>query len=316
MTSSILSQRAIENERLLPTLSLTALVVTILLILVGSIVRVTGNGLGCPDWPLCYGQAIPPALTGAWVEFSHRLFGGAASLLIVSVGALAWRNYSERKWIFRPAMIAIGLLVVQVGLGGLHVIMEIPPETGLLHTGIAMIIVGLIAVVAANASPAAREMQTAGAKLFQDNRFVGLVSTTAIALYFLLMTGSLVTRSGASLVCPFWPACGAHAEALSWMVNAHLLHRYTAYTIGILTLMIAGWMFRQRAKGIFNRFATTLIVLLTLQISLGIGNVLLRIPMWTRALHLTVGATFWVAIVALWTIVMTQRTGQTESIDV
>lgn len=315
MTSSILSRRANENERLLPTLSLSALIVTILLILVGSIVRVTGNGLGCPDWPLCYGQAIPPALTGAWVEFSHRLVTGVVSLLIASVAALAWRSYSERKWIFRPALLALGLLVTQVGLGGLHVIMENPPETGLLHTGIALIIVGLLAVVAANASPAAREIQTAGAKLFQDNRFVGLLSTTAGALYFLLMTGSFVTRSGASLVCPFWPACGANPQALSWMVNAQLLHRYTAYTIGILTIVIAVWMFRQQARGLFNRYATALIVLLTLQISLGIGNVLLRIPMWTRALHLTVGATFWVAMVGLWTIVMTQRARQNETID-
>lgn len=298
MNATTLAPPQAARNRIMPGLSLAALVTTILLVLAGSIVRVTGNGLGCPDWPLCYGQAIPPALTGAWVEFTHRLFGGTASLLIASVGVQAWRAYRDQKWIFRPAVAALGLLVIQVGLGGLHVIMEIPPQTGLIHTGVAMLIVGLLGVVAANALPAGQRMRLAGATLFGERRFIVLISVTAAALYFLLMTGSFVTRSGASLVCPFWPSCGAHPDALRWMVNAHLLHRYTAYTIAALTTVIVIRLFRSR----LDRYAYTLIVLLTLQISLGIGNVLLRIPMWTRALHLTVGATFWVAMAALWAI--------------
>jgi heme A synthase len=117
MTVSTIDRPSSTTGRsLLPGLALTALFSTILLIAMGSIVRVTGYGLGCPDWPLCYGQVIPPAMTGAWVEFTHRLLGAAASLQIILVALFAWRGYRDRPWVFRPAIVAVALLSLQIAL--------------------------------------------------------------------------------------------------------------------------------------------------------------------------------------------------------
>lgn len=301
MAVSTIPRTAERSERRLPPgLALSALISTVLLILAGSIVRVTGHGLGCPDWPLCYGQAIPPALVGAWVEFGHRLIGAAASLQITLLGALAWRWHRTEKWVFRPAVAAVVLLVVQILLGGLHVILEIPPATGLVHTGVAMLIVGLMAVVVAVTWPPLQRLQSAAGKLFRDARFLGWVSGTTAVTYGLLLTGSYVTRRGASLACPSFPLCGSDAPGIRPLIQLQMLHRYTAYTVALLTVVTIAWLLIGQKDPALTRFAYGLGALLVIQFGLGISNVLLRLPMWSRALHLTVGATFWVGMVLLW----------------
>ncbi|MFZ0548944.1 MAG: COX15/CtaA family protein, partial [Candidatus Promineifilaceae bacterium] len=140
------NQISLSVTPLLRTLALTGLLSTVLLIMVGSFVRVSGNGLGCPDWPLCYGRAVPPSKNlSAWIEFSHRLLGGIVSLQIVAIIFLSWRHYRNNKLIWRTAVATGLVLIVQVSLGGLHVLNELPSWTGLVHTAVAMGVAGLLA---------------------------------------------------------------------------------------------------------------------------------------------------------------------------
>ncbi len=289
-------------KAILPTLTVTAWVSTVLLILIGSIVRVTGFGLGCPDWPLCYGQAIPPGFTDAWVEFSHRMFGALTSLQIFTLAAIAWREYRQERWIFRPAVIVAGLLVIQIGLGGLHVIMEIPPETGLIHTAVAMMIVGLLALLLARSAPFARRLAASARVSFFDSRLPALSAITTAASYLLLLTGSYVTRTGASLACLDFPLCGAVEQAPQRLIDIHMLHRLGAFTVTGLAVAVVIWMFRHTQDHGLRRLAIVLSALLVLQIGLGIANVFFLLPMWSRVLHITVGASIWSVLVILWTV--------------
>jgi heme A synthase len=291
--SSLASGRQIG--RALPRLALSALITTLLLILVGGVVRATGYGLGCPDWPLCYGRAIPPALTGAWVEFSHRLVSAAAAVQIVLLGVLAWRNRRSEKWIWRPAALAVALLSAQVLLGGLHVILENPPETGLAHTGLAMLVLGCVATVAAAALPAGDRLQRAAARQLSRGRLAPWSALLAGLSYLLLLSGSLVTRSGASLACPAVPWCGA---APSRLTDIQMLHRVLALAVAGLAVAVIRHVWRRAPD--LRSFAQVLLGLLLVQIGLGVGNVLLRLPLWTRVLHLTVAAAWWAAAVILW----------------
>jgi heme A synthase len=295
--------------RLLPILALSALISTILLITMGSIVRVTGNGLGCPDWPLCYGRVVPPALTGAWVEFTHRLLGAVTSLQIVLLALFVWRGHRRRPWLFWPAVAAVGLLIIQVSLGGLHVIFEIPPVTGWIHTGVAMLIAGMVAVQVAGLLPAAQPLR--GAALFANRRFAGWLSVTTGAAYLLLLTGSYVTRSGASLACPSFPLCGVAAR--NRLIDIQMLHRYAAFSVAFLTLALVVWLVTRQEDRRLARFAYLLGALLLAQLGLGVSNVLLRLPIWSRVLHLAVAATLWASLVVLWSLCCTRRPAPKDS---
>jgi heme A synthase len=290
---------------LLPTLAVSALISTILLIAMGSIVRVTGYGLGCPDWPLCYGQVIPPGVTGAWVEFTHRLLGAAASVQIILLALLAWRSYRDRPWVFWPGIMAVAFLVLQITLGGLHVIFEIPPVTGWIHTGVAMLIVGMISMLVGGTYPALQPLREAA--ILHNRRFAALLSITSIVTYFLLLTGSYVTRSGASLACPSFPLCGSVAPAMRRLTDIQMLHRFTAYSVAVLTVVLIVWLLTgQKDRGL-KRYAVVVGMLLLAQLGLGVSNVLLRLPMWSRVLHLAVAATFWASLVVMWSLRYTHR---------
>lgn len=296
MTASTITETS-TNRDWTATLATTAWASSVLLVLIGSIVRVSGHGLGCPDWPLCYGRPIPPALASAWVEFSHRLFAGVTGIQVLLLAGIIWRRHRHRPWLFRTALVAVGLLAIQVLLGGLHVIMEIPPETGLAHTATALLLVGSLATLMAGASGLGQRLQQVAAS---DAVHGSLPAIAALATYALLLTGSTVTRSGASLACLSFPACGAVARATQELIDIQMLHRYTAFTVAALTLITVYWMVRRSQQRPLRNFGYLLVGLLALQITLGILNVALRLPAGIRVLHLTIGATFWSAMVVLW----------------
>lgn len=294
--------RASNAPGLFPVLALAGLLTTILLIMVGSIVRVTGNGLGCPDWPLCHGQAIPPFYASAWVEFSHRLFGGLVVLEALGLAWLSFTRYRNSRWMRGTAVFAGLALVLQVGLGGLHVIWELPRWTGWVHTGVAMLIAGAMALWVALSWPGLLGLAERLRPL-RATRFPRAAAGLALGTYLLLLSGSLVTRSGASLVCPAFPHCGlgSYPDTVRLFVGAQMLHRALAIGMALVIALFLRKLYRAGGRDpALRRLAALTLGLVGLQIALGLVNIYLAIPMWSRVLHLGTGASIWVCAVILW----------------
>ncbi|MCS7003551.1 MAG: COX15/CtaA family protein, partial [Dehalococcoidia bacterium] len=119
-------------------------IATFILIVVGGVVRITGSGLGCPDWPLCHGQVVPPFRVDALIEFSHRFI--AATMTIISGVALVFAWFPRRRpaapWLTAAAL----TLVVQIGVGAAVVLLETLPLAVNVHLIFAMTIFALILV--------------------------------------------------------------------------------------------------------------------------------------------------------------------------
>ncbi|MFP6565690.1 MAG: COX15/CtaA family protein [Dehalococcoidia bacterium] len=114
----------------------------------GGVVRVTDSGLGCPDWPLCHGQLIPPFEVATLIEYSHRLSASVLSLLVLGTTTMAWFYYRDRRWVFVPSLLAFALVLIAAGLGGATVLTELDWWFVLFHLGVAEMLVASLIVAA------------------------------------------------------------------------------------------------------------------------------------------------------------------------
>ena len=142
-------------------LAVATAVVTYVLVVLGGVVRVSGSGLGCPDWPLCHGRVLPPLDLHVIIEYSHRTTASLTSVLIVLTALVAWLAWRNRRDIVIPATVALGLLVVQVVLGAITVRLELPPMIVLAHLATAMALLAAVCVTASNARLARSDVSNA-----------------------------------------------------------------------------------------------------------------------------------------------------------
>src|SRR5882762_7289809 len=124
-------------------------------IALGGVVRVTGSGLGCPDWPLCHGRPYPVADVHSIIEYSHRTVGAVTGVLLIATVALAWVVFRNQRplvaWLATASLVAIA---AEGALGGVVVVNELSPWLVVAHLGLAMIILGFLIATAVMSLPA------------------------------------------------------------------------------------------------------------------------------------------------------------------
>lgn len=281
------------------TLTLVASIATFALVVIGGVVRVTGSGLGCPDWPLCYGQLLPPAQIESIIEFSHRFVAAIVSLMVVAIGIIAWRSHRADRRVALPAFAAVGFLIVQIVLGAITVVLELPPTVVALHLGTALVLFACLLIVTTNVWQTPVRLA--------DSRVSSLAIVLTLAIFGVIVLGSLVTASSASLACLDWPLCqGQIVPALrDPFVAIHVTHRFAVFASGILLLALAveAWRIRMQSPRTW-RIVLVLLFVFGAQVTVGALAVLLRLPIAVRALHLGIAALVWATSIVLVTRLM------------
>lgn len=257
-----------------------ALFLLFILLIWGNLVAGLHAGLGCPDWPLCYGELVPPYRWDTYMEFMHRVIGAIASIFIVIFCYQRFRAYAGAAKLI-PILIIL-LLILQIILGGIVVILELPVDLTTFHFANAMVIFALVIYMLYFDG---KEIKP----LFSISGYRGIFFLLSIIIFIQLVLGAYVRHSSSGLACPDFPTCLGYfiPPELSGLVLNHYAHRTLAY---IITIIVAIMLIASYTSDALKKYRLELLLLIgfiILQILLGIGVVLTKLQFVVTALHLS-----------------------------
>jgi cytochrome c oxidase assembly protein subunit 15 len=254
------------------------------LIALGSLVRATDSGLACPDWPLCYGKAIPTFDFQIFLEWFHRVVAGTLTVFVVVAAVKVFRSRVLRRAFFLQIVAAGVLLLVQIVLGGLTVLKLLDPSTVSAHLTNALLFLTVMVWMAMRA----RFLAAGPSPLHRVPLVLKRKFAAVTGLVFLqTVLGGMVSTNHAGLVCPDFPTChGQWLPPLDFLVGLQLGHRVLAFVVLAAAIALASMASRANLPPAARRAAKLLPALVILQIALGLVNVLYALPDLAVVAHL------------------------------
>ena len=197
-------------------------------IVVGSIVRTTGSGLACPDWPLCHGRLIPPLQFNILIEWFHRLLALVVGLGLLATAAWTFARRELRARLGGLAALSLALYLSQALLGALTVWKLLDPSIVSGHLAVALLLFATLLVLGLIAAHESRPRSPAPGTPGLRTWF----ALATVAVWAQAVLGGMVSTNHASLACPDWPTCnGDWFPPLTGLVGLQMAHRYGAYTL-------------------------------------------------------------------------------------
>ncbi|HEX7293233.1 MAG TPA: COX15/CtaA family protein [Solirubrobacterales bacterium] len=289
------------TPQLYAKVTIVAVAALSLIVLTGAGVRLTGSGLGCPDWPKCYGKTVPPLDTHAVIEYGNRLLTGFVGLAVIAASSLAWLRRPFRWHLaFFGALLPLGV-IGQAVLGALVVKYHLAPGLVMCHFLLSMLLLDAAFALAwcSRYEPWERRRSSDRLGVWAVRALIPLGQLTILA-------GTIATASG--------PHAGDHdgelvqrfdfkgAETLEWVVQRH-----SAIAVVFGLAAIAVWLLLRRPGGDRRalRPLTAVIGLLGLQGVVGGVQWALELPAELVWLHIALATTTWLAM--LWTVAAAGR---------
>jgi cytochrome c oxidase assembly protein subunit 15 len=289
------------TPQLYATVALVALAALSLIVLTGAGVRLTGSGLGCPDWPKCYGQTVPPLDTHAVIEYGNRVLTGFVGIAVIAASILAWfrRPFRWPQATF-GALLPLGV-IGQAILGALVVKHHLAPGLVMSHFILSMLLLDASFALAwcSRYEPWERRRSDDRLGVWAVRALIPLGQLTILA-------GTIATASG--------PHAGAHegqlvhrfdfegGSTLEWVVQRHAA---LATVFGLAAIGV--WLLLRRPGGDTRAMGplSTVIGLLALQGVVGGVQWALKLPSEVVWVHVALATITWLAM--LWTVATAGR---------
>ena len=288
------------TDRLLLVLLGISVVGVLSQITLGGVVRVTGSGDGCPDWPQCFGSWIPPSEYHAIIEWSHRTTGTFVGFIMLLALVRVVQRYRGHRALLGLTLSGMALVSIVGGIGGSVVLTDLDPAIRTLHLGLAEIVllIMLAALVVAAIPPSWRSFNPLSAV---DARMVTkLAAVAAVISLVVLLSGAYAVWRNAGAVCGSWPLCGGSVIPeinLTWI---HMIHRLLAGIGALIAAYAAFRAYRLDGSGpALKAAAWAVLGIVTAQILIGAANPWTEFDTWVKATHLSLATFMWGATALL-----------------
>lgn len=326
------------SKPLMKKLATVALLLAFGVVILGAFTRLSDAGLGCPDWPGCYGHmvlptsnhgltnaqmnypAIPIEQHKAWTEMIHRYVAGSLGLLVMALVFFTFRQYLKgERYPIKVAALLIGVIVFQALLGKWTVTMKLLPVVVMGHLLGGMTLISLLAwyrfrLVDEKSNNKKNQLNQ------MDSRFIWV---GVLIVFAQIALGGWVSSNYAGLACVGFPMCNGHlipsldfnqgfnlfhavgANHQGGLLNSsarvtiQVVHRFGAMITAAYVISLAIMVLRRSSNMMMRRLASISLILVVCQFALGIINVIDLLPLPIAVAHNGVAALLLVSLVAM-----------------
>ncbi len=283
-------------------------ILSYLLIFVGGLVRVSGSGLGCPDWPKCFGRWVPPTsieqipahidptafnIVLAWIEYGNRMLGVIVGISILLMTIIAVIYFKKNSKILFSSLLSLFLVVANGGLGAIVVSSVLNPFIVSLHMILALFLVSVLSYVTIESY-----------KLINTQKFTGIllskkISISLIALWIFIVIEILLgtgIRTNIELIAIDNPLL-SKGELLESLNSYKYFHSILGFSLLFLSFYLC-YLFKDDFLGLSKQLVLFIFVMIILQIFLGELMIFFEMPQLTRLFH-TWGSSWLVGIIII-----------------
>ena len=288
--------------------ALISTILSYLLIFVGGLVRVSGSGLGCPDWPKCFGRWVPPTsieqipahidptafnIVLAWIEYGNRMLGVIVGISILLMTIIAVIYFKKNSKILLSSLLSLFLVIANGGLGAIVVSSVLNPFIVSLHMILALFLVSVLSYVTIESY-----------KLINTQKFTGIflskkISISLIALWIFIVIEILLgtgIRTNIELIAIDNPLL-SKGELLDSLNSYKYLHSILGFSLLFLSFYLC-YLFKDDFLGLSKQLVLFIFVMIIFQIFLGELMIFFELPQLTRLFH-TWGSSWLVGIIII-----------------